>query len=107
MKVSSQIVSALPQGLILDVIIEDLTFTAYVVVSAPDIHLVAEFVSPEAYQQANDWHVTAIETADDAENQVRDIAFNMNLNDAAVFLCADTAAYEAALEALGQTPLAG
>ena len=102
MNATSQIVSALPEGLILNVQIEDLVFTAYVVISEPDIHRVAELVSPEAYEQANDWHVAAVETADDAPGQVADIAFNMNLDDAVVFLCTNTEAYDATLLALGQ-----
>lgn len=102
MNATSQIVSALPDGLILDVQIEDLTFTAYVVISEPDIHRVTEFVTPEAYEQANDWHVAAIASADEAQEQVNDIAFNMNLDDAVVFMCANTESYDAALQALGQ-----
>lgn len=102
MNASSQIVCALPQGLILDVQIEDLTFTAYVVISEPDIHRIADFVTREAYEQANDWHVIAVSSAAEADTVVADIAFNMNLEDAAVFLCADDLAYEATLQALGQ-----
>ena len=102
MNATSQIVSALPHGLILDVQIEDLTFTAYVVISEPDLDRIADFVTQETYEQANDWHVAAVSSAEEAQTQVTDIAFNMNLDDAAVFLCADTPTYEATLQALGQ-----
>ncbi len=102
MQATSQIISTLPEGLVLEVQIEDLNFKAYVVVSEPDIHQMTRFVSPEAYAQANDWHVAAIASADEAESQVTDIAFNMNLDDAAVFLCVNPKAYHAALQALGQ-----
>lgn len=102
MNANSQITLVLPQGLVLDVQIEDLTFTAYVVISEPDLDRIADFVTQDAYEQANDWHVAAVTTAEEAESQVSDIAFNMNIGDAVVFLCADVSAYEATLQALGQ-----
>lgn len=84
----------------------ELTFKAYVAVSEPSIEKVADLVSEEEYVQANDWHVTAVETETDAEQQVEDLAFNMNPGDAAVFLCIDEVACLATLTALGQ-PNAG
>ncbi|HBT32567.1 MAG TPA: hypothetical protein DEB15_06905, partial [Pusillimonas sp.] len=58
--------------------------------------------SEEEYVQANDWHVTAIETEEQAEQQVEDLAFNMNPGDAAVFLCVDESSCIATLAVLGQ-----
>jgi len=102
MQAHSTLLSVLPEGVILDVTIEELTFRAYVVVSEPDIDQVARFVTPDDYALANDWHVTAVFSPEDAAEQVEDIAFNMSPNDAAVFLCADRTAQTATLHVLGQ-----
>ncbi|MBF22580.1 hypothetical protein [Neopusillimonas maritima] len=102
MKAQSTILATLPQGLILQVEMGELSFKAYVAVSEPSIEKMAELVSEEEYVQANDWHVTAVETEAQAEQQVEDLAFNMNPGDAAVFLCVDESACLATLAALGQ-----
>ena len=83
MKAQSTILATLDQGLVLQVDIGELSFKAYVAVSEPSIEKMAELVSEEEYVQANDWHVTAIETEEQAEQQVEDLAFNMNPGDAA------------------------
>lgn len=104
MNATSHIVDPLENGLVLDVVIEDLQFRAYVVISEPDINLVSGFVPEEQFQQEGDVHVAAIGRSEDAREQIEDIAFNMNPGDAAVFLCGDKQAYVAALEELGQVP---
>lgn len=102
MNASSQIIGTLDQGVVLDVAIEDLRFKAYAVISEPDVNAVADIVPQEQFEAEGDLHVAAVGQAQDAEEQVRDVVFNMNPDDAAVFLCIDAAAYEATLEALGQ-----
>lgn len=104
MNATSHIVDPLKNGLVLDVVIEDLQFRAYVVISKPDINLVSRFVPAEQFQRDGDVHVTAIGRSEDAREQIEDMAFNMNPGDAAVFLCGDERAYMAALEELGQIP---
>jgi len=102
MNAHSRITAQLPQGVVLDVTLEELRFTAYVVISPPDIELVADFVPESQFESDGDLHVTAVPHAQEAAAQVEDITFNMNLGDAAVFMCADQPAYHATLEALGQ-----
>lgn len=102
MRTHSHVISTLNQGLILDVTLGELGFTAYVVVSEPDISRVADLVPKDHYDKHGDLHVTAISTPDETREQINDIAFNMNPGDAAVFLCSDEAAYMAVLEELGQ-----
>ncbi len=102
---SSQIAAPLEQGLALDVTIEDLQFRAYVVVSAPDIGLVADIVPAEQFELDGDVHVTAVSHPDEARTQCEDLAFNMNPGDAAVFLCGNQQAYERTLEELGLRPV--
>jgi hypothetical protein len=104
MNPQSRLVDTLAHGAILDVTIEELQFRAYVVVSEPDIERVADFVPKEQFEQDGDVHVAAISDAGQAREQIQDIAFNMNPGDAAVFLCADHAAFRNALEELGQDP---
>ena len=98
----SHVLNTLENGLILDVNIEELRFTAYVVISEADINLVAEIVPRDAFENGGDLHVTAVAHAADASAQVEDLSFNMNIGDAAVFLCIDQASYQATLEELGQ-----
>ncbi len=87
-------------GVVLDVALEELRFTAYVVVSVPDVELVADFVPGEQFDAGGDLHVTAIADESEAASQVEELAFNMNPGDAAVFLCANEAAYDAAIQEL-------
>ena len=98
----STLVDTLEHGVVLDVVIEDLQFRAYVVVSEPDINLVADFVPAEQFEQDGDVHVTAISHPDESRDQIQDMAFNMNLGDAAVFLCGNGQVYQHTLEELGQ-----
>lgn len=102
MQTHSHVVSLLNHGLVLDVSRDELDFTAYVVVSEPDINRVAELVPQENYDRHGSLHVAAIETADEAHDQITEITFNMNYGDAVVFLCSDEATYAAALLELGQ-----
>ncbi len=102
MSANSRIVATLDQGLILDTTFEDLTFTAYVVISEPDINAVAHIVPPEHYDQLGALHVAAVAEADSAQDEITDITFNMEPGDAAVLLCADHAAYSEVLTILGQ-----
>ncbi|TAL86118.1 MAG: hypothetical protein EPN46_02720 [Candidimonas sp.] len=102
MNPSSQIIGTLEQGVVLDVAMEELQFKAYVVISEPDVNRVADFVPREQFETSGDLHVAAVSDAHDAREQVEEITFNMNLNDGAVFLCQDQAAYAATLEELGQ-----
>lgn len=107
MNATSRIAGTLDNGVILEVTIEDLRFTAYVVISEPDVNAVADFVPQEQFEADGDLHVAAVGRAEDADEQVGGVAFNMNPGDAAVFLCIDAQAYRATLAALGQRQEAG
>lgn len=103
MQTHSHVISVLNQGLMLDVALGELSFTAYVVVSEPDLDRIPEFVPQENYERHGSLHVAAIDTANDAHAQISELAFNMMPGDAAVFLCGDESAYVAALSELGQS----
>lgn len=102
MQTHSHVVSVLDQGLLLDVALGELGFTAYVVVSEPDLNRVAELVPQEHYERHGNLHVAAIEGAEEAHEQISELAFNMDQGDAVVFLCRDKSAYMATLHELGQ-----
>lgn len=102
MQTHSHVISVLNQGLVLDVALGELDFTAYVVVSEPDLDRVAEVVPQDHYDRHGSLHVAAIDAAEHAHDQIADIAFNLSPGDGAVFLCRDEAAYMAALHELGQ-----
>lgn len=107
MQTHSHVISVLNQGLVLDVALGELGFTAYVVVSEPDINRVADLIPQDHYDRHQDLHVTAIETANEAHEQIIELALHLNQGDAAVFLCRDEPAYMAALHELGQHIPAG
>lgn len=102
METHSLVTATLDHGLILDVGMGNLGFTAYVVISEPDINLVASIVPQEQYEQHANLHVAAVSADVDAHEQVNDVAFNMDQGDAIVFLCSNEAAYLAVLQELGQ-----
>lgn len=102
MPANSHVISALDTGLLLNVAMGELGFTAYVVISEPNIDLVADIVPQEHYDNYSGLHVAAIPSPSEASDQITDIVFNMNQGDAVVFLCRDEAAYMAALHELGQ-----
>ncbi|MGB6106172.1 MAG: hypothetical protein WBF88_20225 [Pusillimonas sp.] len=99
----STLVQTLEHGAVLDVVMEELHFRAYVVISEPDINRVADFVPAEQFEQDGDVHVTAVSHPGESREQVQDLAFNMNQGDAAIFLCGNAQAYHHTLEELGQS----
>lgn len=98
----SELLSRLDQGVELAVRLDDLDFTAYVVISEPDIDRVASLLTPEQYARLGALHVTAIAQAEQAAEEVANLAFHMNPGDGGVFLCQDQASYLATLACLGQ-----
>lgn len=100
---TSQIQATLEQGVVLQVLIDDSQFTAFVVICEPDLERVTEIVPRSHFEQGGDIHVAAVESADDAAETVNDITFNMNPGDSVVFMCADAMAYGQTLACLGQS----
>lgn len=99
---ASQVIRPLDAGVVLSVRHGELDFTAYVVISEPDLDLLANFVPQEQFQQDGDVHVAAVADPRDAPTILEDIAFNMNPGDCAVFMCSDAATYGNMLHELGQ-----
>ena len=101
MRIESRASSRFDQGIVLEVIAEDLPLRAYVAICDPDPESVTAFVPPEQFENGGNLHVAAVEAAEDAAQTIEDVLFNMDANDAAAFLCADQAAWLAVLEQLG------
>jgi hypothetical protein len=103
----STLITTLERGLVLDVTLDELHFTAYVVISEADLDRIAEFVPAEQFEKEGDVHVTAVGRPGDAREQVTDLTFNMNPGDTAIFMCADEAAWIETLEELGHRTVDG
>ncbi len=104
MPLESRLVEPIDQGYVLDVTLEDLDFRVYVALRDADIDEVAALVPPERFEEAGDVHVAAIDTGDDASEQIRDVLFNLNPGDTIVLLCTNLDAYRHALAELGVAP---
>ncbi|AOB31875.1 hypothetical protein AKI39_15940 [Bordetella sp. H567] len=77
---------------------------SYVVISPPDLDLIADIVPPAEVEAGGAIHATAVTDPASAPEQIGDVLDNINPGDIAVFLCVDSAAYEAALQLLGYDP---
>ncbi len=107
MPIESHAVSRFESGIVLDVIADDLPLRAYVAICEPDPEAVTAFVPPEQFEKGGNLHVAAIDSAESAADIVTDVLFNMDPDDAAAFLCADTKSWAATLERLGYVSDAG
>lgn len=101
MNISSQVVSRFDNGIVLDVVADDLPLRAYVAISEPDLEAVTAFVPPEQFENGANLHVAAINSEQDVADTLEDVLFNMEADDAVALLCADSASWLAALEQLG------
>ncbi|HLU80247.1 MAG TPA: hypothetical protein VKZ52_11890 [Burkholderiaceae bacterium] len=98
---SSQLVSRFPNGVVLDVLADDLPVRAYVAISPPDLEAVTAFVPPEQFEHGANLHVVAIGAPEEAAAALEDVLFNMDADDAVALLCADLDSWAAALRELG------
>ncbi len=101
MPIESHAIRRFDNGIVLDVVADDLPLRAYVAVSEPDPEAVTAFVPPEQFEGGSNLHVAAVAAADVAATTVEDVLFNMDPDDAVAFLCADTESWLAVLEQLG------
>ena len=107
MRIESRALSHFDDGVVLEVIADDLPLRAYVAICEPDPEAVTAFVPPEQFESGSNLHVAAIDTADDAAQTIEDVLFNMDPNDAVAFLCTDQAGWQAVLELLGYVSAPG
>lgn len=107
-KVTMSIISArtvdLAGGVALRTALDGEFIRSYVVVSPPDLDVIADIVPPAEVEAGGQIHATAVTDPASAAEQVGDVLDNINPGDIAVFLCASAAAYEAALQLLGYDP---
>lgn len=107
MRIESRALSHFADGIVLEVIADDLPLRAYVAICDPDPEAVTAFVPPEQFENGSNLHVAAIDTADEAAQTIEDVLFNMDPNDAVALLCGDRVAWGAALELLGYVSAPG
>ena len=101
MTIHSHVTQRFEQGVVLDVVAEDLPLRAYVVISEPDLEAVTRFVPEEQFEEDAQLHVAAVTSPDEADAMIEDVLFNMNPHDAVALLCTDAACMQAALARLG------
>src|SRR5690554_6686612 len=101
MKIESQILNRFENGLVLEVVADELPVRAYVAICEPDIEAVTQFVPPEQFENGSNLHVAAIGDAEDAASILEDVLFNMQADDAVALLCADSDSLRATLAELG------
>lgn len=101
MNIASHAVSRFDNGIVLDVVADELPVRAYVAISEPDLEAVTAFVPPEQFDSGANLHVAAISTEQDVAATLEDVLFNMEADDAVALLCADSACWLATLEQLG------
>jgi hypothetical protein len=104
MKIESQILNRFENGLVLEVVADELPVRAYVAICEPDIEAVTGFVPPEQFENGSNLHVAAIDSVEDVSSTLEDVLFNMEADDAVALLCADIEVWRAALEGLGYDP---
>jgi|GEM_PF-418673 len=102
MPLSSQILSTLKDGVVLNIDSDEIGFTAYILISEPDLNIVAQLMPQEEYEQFGNVHVAAVNSPDDALDEVSELTFNLAAGDAAIFLCANEAAFQRTLREFGQ-----
>lgn len=107
MPLDSQLIRRLvPDGLVLDILLEGHTFRVYVAQRPADVEQVSSIVPAEQFQAEGDVHVAALHTDTDMAAQIGDVLFNLNPGDAIVLLCTTLPAYQAAVAELGQNAAA-
>lgn len=101
MNITSHLVSRFDNGIVLDVVADELPVRAYVAISEPDLEAVTAFVPSEQFENGANLHVAAISAEQDVATTLEDVLFNMEADDAVALLCADSACWHATLEQLG------
>jgi hypothetical protein len=104
MSIISSCTADLASGMVLRTTLDGEFIRSYVVVSPPDLDIIADIVPRTEVEAGGEIHATAVSDPASAAGQVGDVLDNINPGDIAVFLCADTAAYETALQLLGYDP---
>jgi hypothetical protein len=104
MSIMSDRTADLTTGIALRTTLDGEFIRSYVVVSPPDLDVIADVVPRVEVEAGGEIHATAVSDPASAAEQVGDVLDNINPGDIAVFLCANQAAYEAALQLLGYDP---
>lgn len=100
-ELNQQLSLELENGLVLNVSMQELKFTAYLVIGAMDLEQVGDIVPYDEYIKYNNLHVASIDHPQDTAQQLEDVSFNMDMNDGLVLFCADQASYFEAMQQLG------
>jgi hypothetical protein len=104
MSIMSARTADLTSGIVLRTTLDGEFIRSYVVVGPPDLDAIADIVPPTEVEAGGEIHATAVSDPASAPEQIGDVLDNINPGDIAIFMCANSAAYEAALQLLGYDP---
>lgn len=104
MPLDSRLIAVLDHGMVLDITLENLPFRVYLAQRDADVQQVADLVPAQQFEGPGEVHVAAIHDGEDVDEQVQDVLFNLNPDDAVVFLCTSEQAYSDTLAVFGQSP---
>lgn len=100
-ELNQQLTLDIDSGIVLNVTMQELQFTAYVVIGVTDLEQVGNIVPYDEYIKYNNLHVGGVDNAHETEKQLEEISFNMDFGDGLVLFCANQDAYLEVLQQLG------
>ncbi len=101
MSPTNHLISTFEEGAVLSLHLDNCPVQAYVVISEPNIDLVADIVPKERFEADGDIHVMAVGQPEDAAAMIEDVSQNINPDDTIVFLCLDKATKDEVLAQFG------
>lgn len=104
MSPTNHLIATFEEGAVLSLHLDNCPVHAYVVVSEPNIDLVADIVPKERFEAEGDIHVMAVAQPEDAAALIEDVTQNINPDDTIVFLCVDKATKDEVLAQFGIIP---
>lgn len=100
-ELNQELSNNLDNGIVLDVTMQDLQFTAYVLIAETNLELVSKIVPYDEYIKYDNLHVGDLSNSKETKKQLDDISFNMDFGDGLVLFCDNQETYKQALIELG------
>jgi hypothetical protein len=95
-EITSRLIKHSAEGVVLDTQADGLAFTSIVIVGSDPDTMPDHDLNEDAQV-----HLTLVEAPPETEKNVEDLVAKVSAGDCAIFLCADSAAYEVTLRLLG------
>ncbi|AZY48876.1 hypothetical protein [Bordetella avium] len=101
MEITSRQIGEFESGISLEATMDGARFGIYLVLGAPDLDTIPDFVPPEALSQGASIHAASVDSTEGAQEQIDEVLDNLNPSDVVVFFCADVDCFAAAMDLLG------